>query len=160
MIRQLWNSQIVAEMILKFIIFGKNVNKQLKSADFFLRSENFEKKKLFSNKFRYKDIKKINKFLMYTQAFSPCNIYSKLYRLRWLTDSWWKNGPTWHYRHVHILVETGKTNIFCSAIPTFMWAMPPCLAITWNYSWSGLLIHNLETYDNDARRHSSLSLRP
>ena len=35
LIRQLCNSQIVVEMILKFIIFGKNVNKQLKSADFF-----------------------------------------------------------------------------------------------------------------------------
>ena len=43
LIRQLCNSQIVVEMILKFIIFGKNVNKQLKSADFFLRSENFKK---------------------------------------------------------------------------------------------------------------------
>ena len=33
--RQLCNSQIVASIISKFTYFGKNVNKQLKSADFF-----------------------------------------------------------------------------------------------------------------------------
>ena len=41
LIRQLCNSQIVVEMILKFIIFGKNVNKQLKSADFFSQKWKF-----------------------------------------------------------------------------------------------------------------------
>ena len=45
-IRQLYNSQIVVELILKFSIFVKNVNKQLKSADFFSEMSKFQKKSL------------------------------------------------------------------------------------------------------------------
>ena len=42
--RQLCNSQFVIEAILKFSFFVKNVNKQLKSADFFSKISKFQKK--------------------------------------------------------------------------------------------------------------------
>ena len=45
-IRQLCNSQFVIEVILKFSFFVKNVNKQLKSADFFSEMSKFQKKLL------------------------------------------------------------------------------------------------------------------
>ena len=42
-IRQLCDTQIVVSIILDLHLFWKNVNKQLKSADFFLKSEKFWK---------------------------------------------------------------------------------------------------------------------
>ena len=41
--RQLCDSQIVVSIISKFTYFGKNVNKQLKSADFFAEMWKFQK---------------------------------------------------------------------------------------------------------------------